>query len=371
MPTFELSEYKGLKLNRKSAEPADEDVYNMIQDMRRRASVLTTMENAAAEKGDVVICDYEVRVGDQVIASATNAEIAADGMNVMGIPPEPVAEMLIASKSGDKRSGRMKLTPEFGREELRGKEAEVAFTVKEIKRAIMPEVNEEFAKKVGYDTLKDLNEYVRERVKTMKENWVRRDLEMQACDALLAVTSFELPADIVKQQTEQNLERRKIRLLFRGISAQQIEREKDKLQASSEEDALRSFRLYLILDKLAEKEKVYASEEDVEKRVRTMAMERRVSPAQLKARLDSEDRMSSVRSEIRHQKVLDLLLEKGQITDVKKTITAHPEEEQEEKEFQIVSGATKPEVEEKKSLIITPAQAAREAREGKSNEEKK
>ena len=371
MPTFELSEYKGLKLNRKSAEPADEDVYNMIQEMRRRASVLTTMEDAAAEKGDVVICDYEVRVGDQVIASATNAEIAADGMNVMGIPPEPVAEMLIASKSGDKRSGRMKLTPEFGREELRGKEAEVNFTVKEVKRAIMPEVDEAFAKKVGYDTLKDLNEYVRERVKTMKENWVRRDLEMQACDALLAVTSFELPADIVKQQTEQNLERRKIRLLFRGISAQQIDREKDKLQASSEEDALRSFRLYLILDKVAEKEKVYATEDDVEKRVRTMAMERRVSPAQLKARLDSEDRMSSVRSEIRHQKVLDLLLEKGQITDVKKTITAHPEEEQEEKEFQIVSGATKPEVEEKKTLIITPAQAAREAREGKSNEEKK
>ena len=371
MPTFEVSAYKEQKLNRKSPEPTDEDVYNMIQDMRRRAAVLTTMENAAAEKGDVVICDYEVRVADQVVASATNAEIAADGMNVMGIPPEPVAGLLIASKAGDKRSSRMKLTPEFGREDMRGKEADVSFTVKEVKRAIMPDVDEDFAKKLGYDALKDLNEYVRERVRTMKENWVKRDLEQQACDALLAATSFELPADIVKQQAEQNLERRKIRLLFRGISSEQIEREKDKLQASSEEDAVRSFRLYLILDKIAEKEKVFATEDDVEKRVRTMAMERRISPAQLKARLDSDDRMSSLRSEIRQQKVLDLLLEKAQITDVKKTITASPEEEQEEKEFRIISGATKPEVEEKKSLIVTPEQAAREAREGRSNEEKK
>jgi len=363
MPTFEAPDYKGLKLNRKSAEPTDEDIYNTIQDMRRRAAVLTTMENAPAEKGDIAICDYEVRVADQVVASATNAEIAADGMNVVGIPPEPVAEMLIASRSGDKRSGKVKLTQEFGREDMRGKEAEIRFTVKEIKRPIMPDVNDEFAKKNGFDSLQEMNEYVRERVQTRKEEWVKLDLESQACEALLAATSFELPLDLVKQQAEQNLVRRRIRLMLRGISADQLEREKDKLQAASEEEAVRSFRTYLILDKIAEKEKVFATEDDVEERLRVMAMQRRMTPVQMKARIESENGMSSLRSEVRHQKVLDFLVKNGQIVDVKKSITAAPDEEAEEKEAKLIG--PEPKAEEKKSLIVTPEEAARE---GKSHE---
>ena len=366
MPTFELPDYKGLKLNRKSAEPTEEDVYNTIQDMRRRAAILTTLENTTAEKGDIAICDYEVRVNDQVVASATNAEIAADGMNVVGISPEPVAKLLIGCKASEKRSARMKLTQEFAREDLRGKEADVQFTVKEVKRAIMPEVNEDFAKKHQFDSLKEMNDYVRERVQARKEQWVKLDLENQACEGLLAAVNFELPLDLVKNETERNLARRRIRLMLRGISHEQIEREKDKLQAASEEEAVRNFRTYLILDKIAEKEKVFATEDDVEERIRAMAIQRGATPAQMKSRIESENGMSSLRSEIRHQKALDFLVSQAQIVDVKKSITASPEEEQEEKDASLVS--SEPKSEEKKSLIVTPEEAARERR---SHEQKK
>ncbi len=362
LPTFDPPTYKSIKLNRKSAEPTEEDVYNTMQEMRRRAAVLTTVDGAA-EKGDIAICDYAVRVNDQNVASAGNAEIAADGMNVVGIPPEPVAKLLIGAKAGEKRSDRMKLTNQFAREDLRGKDAEVRFDVKEIKRAIMPEVDDEFAKKRGFDSVKEMQDHVRESVKARKEEWVKADLERQTCDSLLAAVNFELPLDLLKRQTEENLLRQKIRLMMRGISAEQIDREEQKLRAMSEEDATRDFKVYLILDKIAEKEKVFATEDDVEQRIVQMAMRRGVTPIQLRQRIETERGMSSLRSEIRHQKVLDLLVKSAQIIDVKKSITAGPEEEEEKADVPAA-----PPAEEKKRLILTPEEAARE---GRSNEEQK
>jgi trigger factor len=330
LPTFEVPNYKGLKLNRKSAEPTDEDIYNAIQQLRQRAGVLTTMENTPAEKGDLVICDYEVRVGDQVAASATNAEIAADGMNVVGISPEPVAELLVGAKAEEKRSGKAILTEQFSREDLRGKEADVQFTVKEVKRLIMPDVNEEFAKKNGFDSLAEMKEFLQERVKTRKDEWVKADLERQACDELLTVTNFELPLDLVEHQTEENLLRRQARLMLRGIPPEQINREMNALRDASQEEAIRSFKVYLILEKIAEKEKIFATEDDVEERIVQTAMARKITPAQMKQRLEAERTMSALRSEIRHQKVLDFLVANGQIVDVKKSITDTSEEARKE-----------------------------------------
>jgi trigger factor len=202
--------------------------------------------------------------------------------------------------------------------------------VKEVKRLIMPDVNEEFAKKNGFDSLAEMKEFLQERVKTRKDEWVKADLERQACDELLTVTNFELPLDLVEHQTEENLLRRQARLMLRGIPPEQINREMNALRDASQEEAIRSFKVYLILEKIAEKEKIFATEDDVEERIVQTAMARKITPAQMKQRLEAERTMSALRSEIRHQKVLDFLVANGQIVDVKKSITDTSEEARKE-----------------------------------------
>ncbi|MEW6355217.1 MAG: trigger factor [Planctomycetota bacterium] len=312
-PRFEVEGYKGLKLQEQSKEPTDEEMQAAIENLRLRAAELVKVEEPAKE-GDAVLCNYTVTVDGKMVSEAADAELAATGANITGLPAHEAGKLLIGSKAGDEKTGKFKLTDAFPQAELRNKEAEATFTIKEVRRLNKPEANDKFAKDLGYESLDELKKDLMERLRRNKEQAVRQDLDRQVSEQLLEKFKFDLPEELVKRQAGMNAQRQQIMLLSRGVPREDVSKHAQEIRDASQSSTEREFRLYFILEKIADKERIYATEQDVEERISAMAMLRGVSPSKLNQQLDRSGAISTLRRQMREEKTMNLLIEEAEVT---------------------------------------------------------
>ncbi|MEK7788392.1 MAG: trigger factor, partial [Planctomycetota bacterium] len=264
-PTFELGQYKGLKLKKKPSNVTEEDVRKALQGMSLRKAQLTVVQDGSVKKGDHIICDCKVKVGTNIVLEDDDVEILVqDGVAVVDTSVPDFAAKLEGTKSGKECEIEMKLSDKFSKEEFRGKDAKLKLTVKEIKRLAMPEINGDFAKTLGYESLEDLNAYLRKRIEIDKKNWAEDDMRNQILDILLDQTKFDLPQDFVNYHTEQRVYKHQLDLLKKGMPLEEIQKQTENIKNASVESVMRELKASIVLDNIAEKEKIFVTENEVE-----------------------------------------------------------------------------------------------------------
>src|SRR3990167_9190719 len=188
-PIFELGQYKGLKLKKKPSNVTEEDIGKALQGMSLRKAQLTVVQDGSVKRGDHIICDCKVKVGRSVVLEDDDVEILVEnGGAVAHIPIPELVTKLEGIKSGKECEIEIKLSDSFTKEEFRGKDAELNLTVKEIKRLAVPDVDGNFAKALGSESLEDLKANVRKRIEIDKKNWAEDDMRNQILDILLDET---------------------------------------------------------------------------------------------------------------------------------------------------------------------------------------
>jgi trigger factor len=312
-PVFELPECTGLKLERQDDAVTDENVDQALKSIRRRlAEVHPVNEPAQAE--DLIIIDYAVSVEGKDAEKDQEHTVALMDDRVLGLPFDLKAAELLGAKNGDKRSVAMELPVNYHIKEYAGKKAEVAITVKEVKRPKLPELNDELAKKLGAESADKLRTSMRERLAADKKQEVDEALRSQAIDRLLAATKFELPEKLLARASAGNEARRHYRLSQMGVPGDALNDEaRQEMQNVSREAAERELRAYLILEKLAKKLNLEASEAEVDGRLAEMAARRGVDPVALRRHAEEHGEIESLRAEISERKVLDFIVEKAVI----------------------------------------------------------
>ncbi|MBM4080329.1 MAG: trigger factor, partial [Planctomycetes bacterium] len=314
-PTFEIADYKGLRLVRKSGQVTDKDVDDTVETLRERRAVLSVVEGATVEANDVIICNAEAAVGSEAAWKDDNIEVpvAANAVGPVSVPE--LSKSLAGAKTGETREIPVKLGPTFPKEEHRGKDAVLKVALSEIKRPVKPEANDDLAKQFGFDTLADLKTNLRRRIEVDKTAAVQRALEEQVKDRLLQKVDFELPADMLAREADRVLHRVQLRLQYRGVPWEEIEKNVEDLKKSSQEHAQREFRTYFILQEIADKEKIYATESEIEARVALMAQNYGVPAVKMHRRLESDGSLDELRVQMREDKTVAFLLEKAEIED--------------------------------------------------------
>ena len=216
-PAFEINQYKGLKLKKKPATVTDEDMQKTLQGMSLRRAQLTVVKDGKVKKADHIICDCKIEVNGNVILEDDDVEIiVSGGITIFDIMVPDLAAKLEGAQSGEECKVDVKLSDNFAQEEYRGKNAKLKLAVKEIKRLALPEINEDFAKTLGFESLEDLKTNTRKRIEIDKKNWVEDDLRNQILDTLIMQTNFELPQDFVNYHTERRIYKHQLDLLKRG-----------------------------------------------------------------------------------------------------------------------------------------------------------
>ena len=188
--------------------------------------------------------------------------------------------------------------------------------VHDLKQLRLPEVNPEFLESIGFDSLDELRDAVRDALKRRHESQQKQAVRRQILDALIAATPFDLPADLVSRQEKSTISRLVMDLRQEGFSDNDIKAREAEIRANAHEMTLRSLKEFFILAKIAEAEGIKVEDEDLEMEIEALAARTDESVRRIRARVEKEGLGDALATQILERKALDHILKSVEIEDV-------------------------------------------------------
>lgn len=333
LPEIELKEYKGVKATKRVAQVKDEDVDKTINTWRDNFAEFVPIEDRPSKDGDFVSVNLVGKYLDPQ-EEHEKEDLKADGVEIElgaeSTQPE-FTENLRGVKPNDVREFRVIYPEDFSSKGLAGKTIDFTATILSVREKELPELNDEFAKRVGdYETVQEMRDKVREGLAknagVEADNRLREDVLTQ----LLETHEFDVPAVLVNEGTESRLRDFSNMLARMGMPAE-VARSINWQERISEAraDAKRDVRAALLVSKIADAEDVSVSSDEVDAEIELMAQSMGQTAEQVKARLTREDAVSSIESRLRYRKALDVILSSAEVTieDIPSDSSAEPGQE--------------------------------------------
>ena len=313
LPDFELKEYKGLEVEQGTFEVSEEEVNQSLEELRQRAATFEPVEDRAAQDDDYVTVNY--RGMDKADAEAKPLE-ASDAMVHLskdGSVPE-FTENLRGTKSGDVREFDVNYPEDYASKPLAGKSYGYRVEVQAVKKKVVPELDDEFAKSVSeFKTMDELKNKVSENLVSRKKYAAESEAKQSLVSQLVAAHDFPVPDTLVEGQVDGKLERLLNQMISQGIDPRSVGLDWQKLRGDARPDAEKDVRGSLILEKVADAEVIQVTEEEVDELIRDVAQERHEAPATLKTRLTRDGELPTIERRLRNQKALDLVYQHAKI----------------------------------------------------------
>ena len=314
-PTFDLPEYESIELTREVSEVTDQDVDEAVERFRRAHGTLVKDDTTITGPDSYVVADVTVKAGDAEPFTRGNAVFGVQDESIMTIPVGGLDRKMADAHVGDSRTFDVEVPEGFPVERLRSKTGEIHVAVKEIQRLEVPDMDEEFLKNTGFESEESMRERLKQTLSAQRGEAAQAGLQEQLSDQLLEKIAFDLPEDVVKRQTESLVKRRQLEMVRAGVPEEEVARRVEELADGSQADAERSVRLFFILDAVASKEEIAASDAEVESRVAGMAQRWGIPQQKMYVWLERNDMMDDLTAEIRMEKTRRFLAEKATVKE--------------------------------------------------------
>jgi trigger factor len=307
MPEIKVDGYKELRAEKPEIAVTDEEVAQSLNDLREQHATFTTVEGRALADGDYaqVSLDGQPKDGDGKPVHMDEIMVEIAGKDTM---PE-FTENLRGASAGDERVFEVVYAQDAAEQRLAGKTFTYTVKVHSIKQKSLPEVDDQFATQLG--EFKNLDE-VRQRIRESMEAERKHAAEHQAKDKLVAElvkrSEFEVPEALVDRQIDMRLERGLRALAAQGMKAEDIKKmDLNRLRVGQRDQALQEVKASLVLDKIAEEEKIEVSDAEIDKEIEALATQSKQTPEAIRARLTRDGALDRIRNRIRSEKTLDFL----------------------------------------------------------------
>jgi len=320
-PEFELPEYKGIPVKREARTVTDEDLERAIEALRQPRATYQTVDRPA-QTGDITVVNYTGTVeGKPIIELAPEAKSLNEqkgfwvemGANTF-IPG--FAEQILGAKAGEKRTVNIEFPAGPVAPELGGKRAVYEVEIVEVKERVLPPVDETFAKNYGAESLEKLREGVRKDLENELTHKQERSTRNQIVGSLLNRVNFELPESAVARETRNVVYEIVQENAKRGVSRDAIEQQKDKIYSAAAQGAKDRVKVEFLLQKIAEKEDIKVSQEEILRRISVLAAAYQISPEQFLKDLQKRNALIEIYDQIMNEKVMDLLVQNARIEEV-------------------------------------------------------
>ena len=307
MPEIKVEGYKELRAEKPEIVVADEEVEQSLTGLREQHATYTSVEGRALADGDYaqVSLDGQPKDGDGKPVHMDEIMVEIAGKDTM---PE-FTENLRRASAGDERVFDVVYAQDAAEQRLAGKTFTYTVKVQAIKQKSLPELDDQFATQLG--EFKSLEE-VRQRLREGMEAERKHAAEHQAKDKLVAElvkrSEFEVPEALVDRQIDVRLERGLRALAAQGMKAEDIKKmDLNRLRVGQREQALQEVKASLVLDKIAEEEKIAVSDEEISGEIDALAKQSKQTPEAIRARLTRDGALDRIRNRIRSEKTLDFL----------------------------------------------------------------
>jgi len=319
-PDFQLPEYKGLPATLETKSVTDADVERALDLLRGQHANYNTVARPLAS-GDIAVVNYTGTCEGKVITElAPTAKGLTEQKNFWVETTEGkfipgFAEQLIGASASDKRTVNVEFPADFVTKELQGKKGVYEVELVEVKEKSLPTLDDDLAKKFGAENLDALKVGVRADLENELKYSRSKNLRGQLVRALLGKVNFDLPESAVANETRNVVYDLVRQNTQRGIARELIENQKDEIYAMAAGNAKERVKLAFVVGRIAEQEKIQASQEDVIKRAQQLAMMYQTPFEQFIKDLQKRNGVNELYEQVLHEKVLELLEKNAIITE--------------------------------------------------------
>ena len=314
-PEFELPEYKGIAVELPSADVTDADIDEALQRLRDQSADFTDVAPRPLAMEDFAVIDFDGSVDGMPISElAPNSSKNLQGGKKFWLRVAPdnflpgFVDQILGMNIGETRSVQVEFPAEFPMPELAGKKADYAVTLNEIKEKVLPELNDEFAAKlIPGKTLHDLRHTLEHDLEHEKEHEVERAKEQQVVRFLHERISFDLPPVLLKNETRRALNELVHRNRERGVPDEMLKDKEKELIEGAGSLAAHRLKTNFILHRIAEREEIKITRDDLDERIREEASRYQVPVEKMRKQLEEHDRLDGLAEELLLGKTLDFL----------------------------------------------------------------
>ena len=325
-PEFELPEYKGLPAKREDKSVSDQDVDRAIKLLAQQHVKFETVQREL-RMGDIAVVNYSGTCdGKPITETAPTARGLTEKKNFwLDIEPnafiEGFAAQMTGAKAGDKRTVTVDFPADFVTKELQNKKGVFEVEILEVKEKVLPPIDDEFAKKYGAENLEKLRAGVRVDLENELKHSQARSIRGQVVRTLLDRVQFDLPETPVANVTRNVVYDIVHDSSRRGISREMIEEQKDAIYSNAAANAKDRVKLMFLVQRIAEKEKISVTQDDVLMRARMIAATNQIPLDQFLKDLQKRDAVRELYDQALHEKVMEFLEQNATV----ETVPAKPE----------------------------------------------
>jgi trigger factor len=320
-PEFDLPEWKGLTILKPVHEFSKEDVDKAVARLLTNYGELV-MKDTPAEPDDYIETMLTFKFGEQILASAEHETVRLrpklsfhDGFI------ENFDKLLTGVKPDDVVTVQTQLTNDAANPEFRGKVIDAVFEIIAVKRLVLPVISESFLQRIGnFQNEGDFRDAVLDSLQRQLEHEQRQYARRQITEKLVVTANWELPAGLLKKQSEREFRRVILELQRSGFSQEEIKSHANYLHQNSAGETARALKEHFILEKIAEIENVEATEEDYNTEISLIAAQKNWSPRRVRAHLEKAGEMDILRNQIVERKIIDLICQHATFEETQSNI---------------------------------------------------
>jgi trigger factor len=312
VPPVELQDYKDVEVPYHDPEVTDEDVEKRLSEIRETKAEYVNVDPRPIVDGDHAVVALESVGGvegepvkqDEMVLEIGGADtFEAFSTNLRGLSP------------GDEKEFEVSYPEDYGSARLAGKSVKFHATVKGIRRKELPELNDEFAQDLGdYRGMDELRDAVRKGIFAQRQFEAQQEAKNKIVDQLVDRHEFPVPEVFVDRQIQNRVEQSLRAMSAEGVDPRQLKLDWKKVKESQRDKALREVKASMLLSRIAEREAIGATRDEVDKEVDRIARQNREPVAAVQMRFEKDGTLGRIANHIQTEKTLSFLFEHARKT---------------------------------------------------------
>jgi trigger factor len=312
MPEIELQDYKDIEVSYEDPQVTDEDVEKRIAELRESKAEYVNEDPRPLADGDHAVLSMEsvagvegepVKQDEMVVEIGGSDTLPAFSDNLRGLTP------------GDEKEFEVSYPEDYGSSRLAGKAVKFRAVVKGLRRKELPELNDEFAQDLGdYRNMEEVKEAIRKGIFGQRQYDAQQEAKNKIIDKLVDKHEFPVPQVFVERQIENRLEQSVRGLAAQGVDPRSLKVDWEKAKESQREKAIREVKASLLLSRIAEREAIHATRDEVDKEVERAARQQREPVAAVQMKFEKDGTLGRLANHIQTEKTLNFLFEHARKT---------------------------------------------------------
>jgi len=316
VPPLEPGDYATIRVRRPAVTVSDDQVAQALEHLRQGAARYEPIEGRSVEAGDTVVVDLARRALTEAAPGEPDRhENVSVDIGASANPPG-FDEQLTGLEVGARKTFVVHYPADYAIKDLAGTDVEYAVAVKALKRRVVPELDDEFAKDLGeFETLEKLRARVGEDLFREAALEADRQVRSDVVKELARRVTVDVPAALVEREIDRRVEEFVRRLIDQQIDPRRTPVDWEAFRKSQREAATDAVRGALMLDEVARREGLAVTEADVAREVERYAERSGRTPVAVRAQLEKEGGMARLHAGLRRDRAVDFLLTRATIAE--------------------------------------------------------